>query len=104
MHCIIGEAYATFVRRNFDCLNVEYFKSVYDSGEEGSTAKAIDELVDCAVIQGPILTNRRALAHALTECVAVNDISVDAGTIENYLSRAKRVATTWKELVLPLLQ
>lgn len=92
LHCTIGEAYFHFVSQNMNWA----IKSE-DSGRD-PTATAIERLIKKAVLADS--ATDFGLHLALGICVRMNDNETNS----NYLKRAKQVAKTWKERVVPLLK
>lgn len=133
LHCAIGEAYFRFVSHNMKSvtavdkftLNKPFKLYTSDLGIEldGSTAKAIDKLVEKAVLKNSTPENKQRLAQAFSDCVDANDNTnlhsltkkdqknslINEGQ-ENYTQetiyqkRAEKVAKIWRQEVVPLLK
>lgn len=112
MHCAVGEAYATFVKPNLRSVlsldkktGQERYSSQWVPGLDGSTAAAIDALVEKAHLKGS--STKTALAEALSNCVNTNDETgntYDDDELINFVHRAKKVAEAWNKNVVPLLK
>lgn len=121
LHCAVGQAYFHFVSTNLRWApkmdnpkldlnsgleNSKYYTSKWEIGTEGSTAKAIDSLVEVAILKKPTDANKQKLANALRDCVDANDRTYagDKDSQADYIERAKTVAQIWKDEVVPLLK
>lgn len=99
LHCAIGEAYFQFVDHNMDRL-------------QGFTTWAREALVEAAILKAkPSVLNKdvaeahHELTEALNACITSNDTNDDGTDIKKiYIVRAKNVAKTWRERVVPLLK
>ena len=99
LHCVIGEAYHTFVDPSLKkVMRVSSDKeSKYLADDQGgSTGAAIDALVDSAAIKKGVSKER--LATALKQCVRANDDTYEE------VERAEAAAQTWLKQVVPLLK
>jgi hypothetical protein len=110
LHCAVGEAYATFVNHSLksvlqkddeeDCYISKYNAMINSAG---STAAAIDALVEVAKLKNDNIIGRSDLASALDSCMLSND-GADGNDTVAYIERACNVAKTWNEEVVPLLK
>lgn len=110
MHCAVGEAYFTFVNPSLkqvlakDNLAEEY-ESKYGVSSGGSTAAAIDALVEVANLKNKSDKGKVMFAEALNECVSSNDDDeLNNDEVLVYMERAREVAETWTNSVVPLLK
>lgn len=111
LHCAVGEAYLTFAGQSLKpIIQLDRRKEPYDSkysiDSEGSTAAAIDALVEVAVLKSNKPELRQKLAEALDDCMAANDDGEGDSALDPsvYTRRAKQVAKTWNKEVVPLLK
>jgi len=114
LHCAVGEAYAVFVKPSLrEILKhdkpspklLSKYVSKWGADSDGSTGAAIDALVEKAELKNNTDDGRNNLAAALSACVGANDRDYfEDNSMVEYLIRAKKVADTWRDEVLPLLK
>lgn len=111
LHCAIGEAYAIFVKPSLREILKHDKTGSYQgkwSSDGNSTGAAIDALVEKAELKNNTDEGRYDLASALSDCVGSNDDDSnyygDGPLVAEYIIRAKQVADTWRQEVLPLLK
>lgn len=112
MHCAVGEAYYTFVNPSLKSVlqkdrNANEYQSKHSVTVVGSTAAAIDALVEVAKLKNDTEQNRAKLAQALDNCVSSNDngdITDPDDELLTYIERSRNVAKTWTAEVVPLLK
>jgi len=130
LHCVVGEAYFHFVSHKMgwvDDADENNYLGKYTG--VGSTGKAIESLVEKAILKNSTDNNRKAFAKALFRCVSANDTAMSDHDVELseeqekklsykeqmeylqredekhiYINRAKSVAKVWRESVVPLLK
>lgn len=87
VHCAIGEAYYTFVNTR----PAAHLK-------KADTEDILHKIVDKAVLKNK--DDDAVLYSRLAQLVETNDATLE----EEYLERAKDVATRWKKTIIPLLK
>lgn len=98
LHCVIGEAYHTFVNTSLrGVMRVSDDRVSEFDTTDGPTGAAIDALVEVANINKN--SSKGKLAFALKKCVHANDSSYEEDVV-----RAREASKAWMTYVVPLLK